>query len=265
MTAGLAPAYLWNTIHSCIPHSSWWAAALEVIALITISLYKPKTQVCLSIHIQRHKHAVIGVAHTPKLILVVQQVPCHVFPTQSLLSPEQGRCAVPAPPLGRAGRGTPGKHWWSGDLSPCGWPRMRIPSIRNRDLMKTNTSISKILLQAYNHANITARFSLSKSASALVEKEQAWHFSLQLLPPTCCKARAVVALTLSNSGSLGRSLSSHWYPCSSSESPESSSMGWSFSSPSRIPPSDSTKDRPCTSHTDTAGAYEATAALQVSY
>lgn len=179
---------------------------------------------------------------------------CHVSPTQSLLSPEQGRCAVPAPPLGHAGRGTPGKHWWSGDLSPCGWPRMRIPFIRNQDLMKTSTSISKTLLQAHKPVNITARSSLLRSVSALAEKEQARHCSLQLLPPTCCKARAVVALTLSNSGSLGRSLSSHWYPCSSSESPESSSMGWSFSSPSRIPPSDSTRDRPCTSHTDTAVA-----------
>lgn len=41
-----------TTTHSCIPHSSWWAAALEVIALITISLYKPKTQACLSTHAQ---------------------------------------------------------------------------------------------------------------------------------------------------------------------------------------------------------------------
>lgn len=80
-------------------------------------------------------------------------------------------------------------------------------------------------------------------------------FKLWLNPPrrflscqtlTCCRAVDVMPLTLSNKGSFGRSCSSHWYPDKSSASAESSSMGWSRSSPSFRPPSLSTNDKPYT-------------------
>lgn len=72
------------------------------------------------------------------------------LPQQPGLSPAPDHCAVPAPPQGHAARGTPGKHWWSGDLSPCGWPRMRNPLVRNQDLIKTSINIRKILCEHIN-------------------------------------------------------------------------------------------------------------------